>query len=154
MNKLGPLPWRLTFSYGRALQTAALLTWNGKAENVAAAQKAFAHRARMNALASPGEWRPSSIWRLNAPLSHSRPSSGLAVAGIFSAYALRQMADLFLIAPPDAEPRAFAAALKRQLAATAAKVLLLPRGKRSEGDYKALVKAVAPLCAGSRTSRC
>ena len=54
MNKLGPLPWRLTFSYGRALQTAALLTWNGKAENVAAAQKAFAHRARMNALASAG----------------------------------------------------------------------------------------------------
>ena len=58
MNKLGPLPWRLTFSYGRALQTAALLTWNGKAENVAAAQKAFAHRARMNALASAGEWAP------------------------------------------------------------------------------------------------
>ena len=54
MNQLGPLPWRLTFSYGRALQTAALLTWNGKAENVAAAQKAFAHRARMNALASAG----------------------------------------------------------------------------------------------------
>jgi fructose-bisphosphate aldolase class I len=58
MNKLGPLPWRLTFSYGRALQTAALLTWNGKAENVPAAQKAFAHRARMNALASAGEWAP------------------------------------------------------------------------------------------------
>ena len=58
MNKLGPLPWRLTFSYGRALQTAALLTWNGKPENVLAAQKAFAHRARMNALASAGEWAP------------------------------------------------------------------------------------------------
>jgi fructose-bisphosphate aldolase class I len=56
MNTLGPLPWRLTFSYGRALQTAALLTWNGKPENVAAAQKAFAHRAKMNALASAGEW--------------------------------------------------------------------------------------------------
>ena len=52
MNKLGALPWRLTFSYGRALQTAALLAWNGKDENVAAAQKAFAHRARMNSLAS------------------------------------------------------------------------------------------------------
>lgn len=58
MNTLGPLPWRLTFSYGRALQTAALLAWNGKAENVPAAQKAFAHRARMNALASSGEWKP------------------------------------------------------------------------------------------------
>ena len=40
----------------RVLQTAALLTWNGKAENVPAAQKAFAHRARMNSLASQGEW--------------------------------------------------------------------------------------------------
>jgi fructose-bisphosphate aldolase class I len=58
MNKLGPLPWRLTFSYGRALQTAALVAWDGKAENVAAAQKAFAHRARMNALASSGDWSP------------------------------------------------------------------------------------------------
>jgi fructose-bisphosphate aldolase, class I len=58
MNQLGPLPWRLTFSYGRALQTAAMVTWNGKAENVPAAQKAFAHRARMNALAAEGQWRP------------------------------------------------------------------------------------------------
>jgi fructose-bisphosphate aldolase, class I len=58
MNKIGSLPWRLTFSYGRALQTAALLAWNGKAENVPAAQKAFAHRAKMNALASSGEWKP------------------------------------------------------------------------------------------------
>jgi fructose-bisphosphate aldolase class I len=59
MNALGvSMPWRLTFSYGRALQTAALLAWNGKEENVAAAQRAFAHRAKMNALASEGEWRP------------------------------------------------------------------------------------------------
>jgi fructose-bisphosphate aldolase class I len=58
MNQLGPLPWRLTFSYGRALQTAAMITWNGKPENVPAAQKAFAHRARMNALAAEGQWRP------------------------------------------------------------------------------------------------
>jgi fructose-bisphosphate aldolase, class I len=58
MNRLGPLPWRLTFSYGRALQTAALIAWDGKDENVPAAQKAFAHRARMNALASAGEWSP------------------------------------------------------------------------------------------------
>ncbi|GLR87485.1 fructose-bisphosphate aldolase [Bradyrhizobium iriomotense] len=56
MNRLGPLPWRLTFSYGRALQAAPQKAWSGKAENVAAGQRAFAHRARMNALASRGEW--------------------------------------------------------------------------------------------------
>lgn len=56
MNKLGPLPWALTFSYGRALQAAPQKAWSGKRENVAAAQKAFAHRARMNGLASLGKW--------------------------------------------------------------------------------------------------
>jgi fructose-bisphosphate aldolase, class I len=56
MHRLGTLPWRLTFSYGRALQAAPQKAWSGKAENVAAGQQAFAHRARMNALASTGEW--------------------------------------------------------------------------------------------------
>jgi len=56
MNQLGPLPWRLTFSYGRALQAAPQKAWSGKSENVAAGQRAFIHRARMNALASTGEW--------------------------------------------------------------------------------------------------
>jgi fructose-bisphosphate aldolase, class I len=56
MNRLGPLPWPLTFSYGRALQAAPQKAWAGKAENVAAGQRAFTHRARMNALASKGEW--------------------------------------------------------------------------------------------------
>jgi fructose-bisphosphate aldolase class I len=56
MHRLGPLPWGLTFSYGRALQHAALTTWGGKPENVAAAQRAFTHRARMNSLASLGQW--------------------------------------------------------------------------------------------------
>jgi fructose-bisphosphate aldolase, class I len=56
MNKLGPLPWALTFSYGRALQAAPQKAWGGKRENVAAAQRAFAHRARMNGLASLGKW--------------------------------------------------------------------------------------------------
>ena len=56
MNKLGPLPWKLTFSYGRALQAAAQKAWQGKRENVAAAQRAFTHRARMNSLASLGQW--------------------------------------------------------------------------------------------------
>lgn len=58
MNKLGGLPWRLTFSYGRALQAAPQHAWAGKATNVAAGQHAFIHRARMNALASKGEWQP------------------------------------------------------------------------------------------------
>jgi fructose-bisphosphate aldolase class I len=56
MHRLDALPWRLTFSYGRALQAAPQKAWSGKAENVAAGQRAFAHRARMNALASTGEW--------------------------------------------------------------------------------------------------
>src|SRR3954467_4987505 len=57
MHKLGPLPWGLTFSYGRALQAAPQKAWSGKAENVAAGQDAFSHRARMNGLASKGEWQ-------------------------------------------------------------------------------------------------
>ncbi|MGE3830250.1 MAG: class I fructose-bisphosphate aldolase [Parvibaculaceae bacterium] len=56
MNAIGGLPWKLTFSYGRALQAAALKTWGGKPGNVAAAQRAFAHRAHMNALAASGKW--------------------------------------------------------------------------------------------------
>ena len=56
MNKLGNLPWSLTFSYGRALQAAPQKAWSGKSENVAAGQRAFTHRARMNALASTGQW--------------------------------------------------------------------------------------------------
>jgi len=56
MNKMGGVPWRLTFSYGRALQAAPQKAWSGKAENKAAAQAAFAHRAEMNGLATLGKW--------------------------------------------------------------------------------------------------
>jgi len=56
MNRLGPLPWKLTFSYGRALQAAPQQAWAGKATNVPAGQRAFTHRARMNGLASCGQW--------------------------------------------------------------------------------------------------
>jgi len=56
MNSGFDLPWPLTFSYGRALQAAPLKTWAGKPDNVPAAQEAFSHRARMNGLASLGEW--------------------------------------------------------------------------------------------------
>jgi fructose-bisphosphate aldolase class I len=57
INRLGGLPWRVTFSYGRALQAAPQKAWSGKSENVAAAQRAFAHRARMNGLATLGQWQ-------------------------------------------------------------------------------------------------
>ncbi len=57
MNRLGGGPWTLSFSYGRALQAAALKTWKGTSANVAAAQAAFAHRARMNGLAAVGQYR-------------------------------------------------------------------------------------------------
>jgi fructose-bisphosphate aldolase, class I len=57
MNKIGGLPWNLTFSYGRALQAAPQKAWSGKAENVANAQRAFTHRAQMNGLASIGQWK-------------------------------------------------------------------------------------------------
>ncbi len=51
------LPWALTFSYGRALQAAPQKAWAGKSDNAARTQAAFAHRARMNGLASKGEWK-------------------------------------------------------------------------------------------------
>jgi fructose-bisphosphate aldolase class I len=57
MNRIGSLPWRLTFSYGRALQHGPQKAWSGKSENVAAAQRVFTHRARMNGLASTGQWK-------------------------------------------------------------------------------------------------
>ncbi|GAC1341817.1 MAG: fructose-bisphosphate aldolase class I [Bradyrhizobium sp.] len=57
MNRIGGLPWSLTFSYGRALQAAPQKAWSGKPENVAAGQRAFTHRAQMNSLASKGEWQ-------------------------------------------------------------------------------------------------
>ncbi len=56
MNKLGPLPWALSFSYGRALQHSALNTWAGKDDNVASAQSALSHRVQMNAAASSGAY--------------------------------------------------------------------------------------------------
>jgi fructose-bisphosphate aldolase class I len=57
MNRIGNLPWKLTFSYGRALQAAPQQAWSGRAENTGAGQQAFTHRARMNSLASKGEWQ-------------------------------------------------------------------------------------------------
>jgi fructose-bisphosphate aldolase class I len=56
MNKIGGFPWKMTFSYGRALQAAPQKAWAGELQNVPTAQRAFAHRARMNSLASLGRW--------------------------------------------------------------------------------------------------
>ncbi|MFG1347916.1 class I fructose-bisphosphate aldolase [Xanthobacter autotrophicus DSM 431] len=56
MVKLGGLPWKLTYSYGRALQAAPQKAWSGKVENVGKAQAAFTHRAHMNSLAALGQW--------------------------------------------------------------------------------------------------
>src|SRR5699024_1835878 len=58
MNCKGPQPWGLSFSYGRALQAPALAAWQGKAENKAAAQKAYYKRARCNGAATKGEYNP------------------------------------------------------------------------------------------------
>ena len=58
INKLGPHPWQLSFSYGRALQHAALTAWKGEDANAGAGQKAFLHRARMNGLARDGQVDP------------------------------------------------------------------------------------------------
>ena len=54
--RLGPQPWAITFSYGRALQAAAQKAWSGHADHVGAGQAAFNHRARMNSLAATGTW--------------------------------------------------------------------------------------------------
>lgn len=56
MNKIGGFDWKLSFSYGRALQQPALKTWLGKKENAEAAQAALSHRALMNKKAAQGQW--------------------------------------------------------------------------------------------------
>ncbi|MDB6088197.1 MAG: fructose-bisphosphate aldolase [Gammaproteobacteria bacterium] len=56
MNKQGPLPWALTFSYGRALQDSTLKAWGGTPANFAAAQKEFIKRAKLNSLATTGRY--------------------------------------------------------------------------------------------------
>ena len=59
MNTRGPHPWQLSFSYGRALQAAALKAWEGDPAKVAAAQQAYAHRARLNGAARSGSYTES-----------------------------------------------------------------------------------------------
>ena len=56
MNKIGEFPWKLSFSYGRALQQSALKAWSGQSENIFIAQDELSHRAEMNKLAALGQW--------------------------------------------------------------------------------------------------
>ncbi|BDB27537.1 fructose-bisphosphate aldolase [Cupriavidus sp. TA19] len=56
MNRLGPLPWRLSFSYGRALQEPPLLAWRGEASNAGQAQQALLQRSRLNGMACLGQY--------------------------------------------------------------------------------------------------
>ena len=56
MNKLGPHPWQVSFSYARALQDPAIKAWKGESANVATAQKIFRHRAKMNGAARSGSY--------------------------------------------------------------------------------------------------
>ena len=56
LNRLGPAPWELSFSFGRALQTQAMNVWRGQPENVAAAQNALHHRAQCNFAARFGRY--------------------------------------------------------------------------------------------------
>src|SRR3712207_5883977 len=58
MNALGPHPWQLSFSYGRALQAPALKAWAGRSENVEAGQRAYYHRAKLNGAARSGLYAP------------------------------------------------------------------------------------------------
>jgi fructose-bisphosphate aldolase class I len=58
MNKLGPHPWQLSFSYGRALQAPALKAWKGEPANVDAGREAFFHRAKLNSAARSGSYTP------------------------------------------------------------------------------------------------
>lgn len=58
VNKYAQMKWRVTFSFGRALQDPVLKTWAGNADNKPEAQKAFLKRARLNSLASIGQYNP------------------------------------------------------------------------------------------------
>jgi fructose-bisphosphate aldolase class I len=56
MNRKGPHPWELSFSYGRALQAPSLKAWSGRPDGVEAGQRALAHRARLNGAARDGRY--------------------------------------------------------------------------------------------------
>ena len=81
MNKIGGLPWKLSFSYGRALQAAPLKAWGGDAGNVPAAQAAFAHRAKMNGLAALANGTPR--WKASLDTINLRPYRSIECGLLF-----------------------------------------------------------------------
>lgn len=70
---LGPRPWRLSFSFGRALQKSVLEAWAGKKENVQVAQGTLLHRAEANGLASLGKYSPAMEKNASATISNYKP---------------------------------------------------------------------------------
>lgn len=56
MNAMGPQPWQVSFSYGRALQAPVLAAWRGQESNVVAAQQALRKRCHLNGLARDGQY--------------------------------------------------------------------------------------------------
>jgi fructose-bisphosphate aldolase, class I len=56
MNQMGPYPWELSFSYGRALQAPSLNAWGGDPANVEAGRKALLHRSKLNGAARDGKY--------------------------------------------------------------------------------------------------
>jgi fructose-bisphosphate aldolase class I len=67
----GPKPWKLSFSYGRALQDAALATWHGETKNIPTAQMSFYHRARCNGLATVGAYNELEEQHMKGPAAPS-----------------------------------------------------------------------------------
>jgi len=72
INAMGPHPWKITFSYGRALQDPSLAAWKGDESNIEAAQAALAERTRANSLASTGAYRSTGSRGSQAPVSVSQ----------------------------------------------------------------------------------
>jgi fructose-bisphosphate aldolase class I len=72
INSMGPHPWKVTFSYGRALQDPSLAAWKGDESNIEAAQSALAERTKANSLASIGAYSSSGSQGAQAPVSISQ----------------------------------------------------------------------------------
>src|SRR6202008_2937384 len=97
MTARGPHPWPPSFSYGRALQAPALKAWGGKPENVEAAQRAYYHRAKMNAAARTGTYAPEmeqeAVGGEAAASGYSRPVSAESFASDCCATTRRTVPD-------------------------------------------------------------
>ena len=136
MNRIGGLPWQLTFSYGRALQAAPQKAWSGKAENVAAGQRAFTHRARMNSLASKGEWKADLEQKGGIDLA-TKPAPP------------RPMPRLYLATPVVDDPSPLIASLPGLLAGADIAAVLLRLKPTDPRSMISRIKALAPAIQNS-----